>query len=89
MVEESLKKLNLTPIPELIKRHGSIRATTRNTGISHTTLMKHQHDYDCEHHIIVNGQIMFARETTPKLTHAAKPSAEQYKFIDNQLVRIS
>lgn len=84
-----MKELKLTSIPELISRHGSLRATTRETGISYATLNRHQHDYNCEHHIIVNGQIMFARETTHKLTHTSKPSAGQYKFIDNKLVRIS
>lgn len=84
-----MKELALTSIPELIKRHGSLRSAARNTGIANTTLLKHQHDYNCEQHIIVNGQIMFARNTTPKLMHPVKPKIEpKYEFIDNKLVRI-
>lgn len=48
----------VTSIPELIKRHGSIAATCRETGLSELTIAKYKDDVNCERHVIYNGRLM-------------------------------
>lgn len=88
MVEKNLKELEVTSIPDLIRKYGSIRGTIRNTGISYSTINKYQSDYNCEAHIIVNGRIMFARKSTPALCYPKQEKKAEYKFVDNKLVRV-
>lgn len=60
----------ITSIPELIKRHGSIAATCRETGLSglsELTIAKYRFDTDCEKHVIYNGRLMTHHKTSPVL----------------------
>lgn len=48
----------VTSIPELIKKHGSMAQCCRETGLSELTIAKYQKDVDCERHVIYNGRLM-------------------------------
>lgn len=76
----------LSSVPEILSRYGSLNAAVRQTGFSDTTIRRYQFDYKCEHHIIVNGVLMTARNTAQRLViESNKPT--EYEFINNQLVR--
>lgn len=57
----------MTSIPELIKRHGSIANTCRETGLSELTIAKYRFDTACEKHVIYNGRLMTHHKTSPVL----------------------
>ncbi|EEK8036577.1 hypothetical protein G3156_004398 [Salmonella enterica subsp. enterica serovar Montevideo] len=57
----------MTSIPELIKLHGSIAATCRETGLSELTIAKYRFDVNCERHVIYNGRLMTHQKTSPVL----------------------
>lgn len=55
----------MTSIPELIKRHGTIANTCRETGLSELTIAKYRFDTGCEKHVIHNGRLMTHHKTSP------------------------
>lgn len=57
----------VTSIPELIAKHGSIAAACRDTGLCELTIAKYQKDYDCERHVIFNNRLMTHQKTSPVL----------------------
>lgn len=56
-----------TSIPELIKLHGYIANTCRETGLSKLTIAKYRFDTGCEKHVIFNGRLMTHQKTSPVL----------------------
>lgn len=58
---------SMTSIPVLIKLHGSIAATCRETGLSELTIAKYRFDTACEKHVIYNGRLMTHQKTSPVL----------------------
>lgn len=57
----------ITNIPALIKLHGSIAATCRETGLSELTIAKYRFDVNCEKHVICQGRLMTHKATSPVL----------------------
>lgn len=57
----------ITNIPALIKLHGSIANTCRETGLSELTIAKYRFDVNCEKHVICRGRLMTHKATSPVL----------------------
>lgn len=57
----------ITSIPELIKQHGNMANTCRETGLSELTIAKYRFDTECEKHVIYNGRLMTHKATSPVL----------------------
>lgn len=57
----------ITSIPALIKLHGSIANTCRETGLSELTIAKYRFDVNCEKHVICQGRLMTHKTTSPVL----------------------
>ncbi|EJN6148196.1 hypothetical protein NQI61_003268 [Salmonella enterica] len=58
---------SMTSIPELIKQHGTIANTCRETGLSELTIAKYRFDTGCEKHVVYNGRLMTHQKTSPVL----------------------
>lgn len=82
-----MDNLNITSIPTLISKYGTLRRTARNTGIVFTTLSRYQFDYACAGHIIVNGVLMTGRSSSNKMA-VVDESKFKYEFVDNVLTKV-
>lgn len=57
----------ITSIPELIRIHGTMAETCRETGLTEMTIAKYRFDENCEKHVICNGRLMTHTKTSPVL----------------------